>query len=36
MNIIVPREENVDSVIIDLRDVVNGMELQDDAHKKIR
>lgn len=34
MNIIVPREENVDSVIIDLRDVVNGMELQDDAHRK--
>ena len=34
MNIIIPREENVDSIIIDLRDVVNGMELQDDSRVK--
>lgn len=34
MNIIIPREENVDSIVVDLRDVVNGSELQDDSFRK--
>mgnify|MGYP005777468647 CR=1 FL=1 len=34
MNIIVPIEENVDSVVVDLRDIVRGKELQDDSFRK--